>query len=142
MTKQGIKTRDILSAYRRQLRVVQWQRRRVQELRYGTQSRSAVGRGSGCGDPTAQTVERLDAARKELTKQLMLLRWRRGILDCYLRTVSDPMTRRILYLRYWKGLTWQQIAQRIGGNMTGDAARMSANRWLDAHPLLWLSWQG
>jgi hypothetical protein len=49
----------------------------------------------------------------------------------YINTIGNSLNRRILNLRYVDGMSWRQIAQRIGGN-TADSIRMIHNRFLES----------
>lgn len=51
-------------------------------------------------------------------------------LSRYISTVEDSLMRQILTLRYVEGLTWNQVAQRIGGGNTEDSVRKAHNRFL------------
>jgi len=44
--------------------------------------------------------------------------------------VTDPFVRMILRYRYLDGLTWHQVAFKIGNN-TADSVRMAVNRYVD-----------
>lgn len=61
----------------------------------------------------------LQSAKKRLSCRLQ---WIEGI--------SDLQTRRIFRLRYVEGVSWQAIAQRVGGGNTADSVRMLAKRFL------------
>ena len=54
-----------------------------------------------------------------------------GRLDDYLLTVRDPRMRQILSGRYVEGLTYLQIAQRLGRCNTADGVRMALARFLE-----------
>lgn len=50
--------------------------------------------------------------------------------DEFLDSIKDVHTRTIIQLRYVEGCSWNEIAQKIGGNNTADGVRMSAKRFL------------
>lgn len=50
-------------------------------------------------------------------------------LQRYIETIEDSQTRTIFTLRYFEGLSWHQVAWRLGGN-TSDSVRMIHNRYL------------
>lgn len=62
-------------------------------------------------------------ALAEIAEQVALLQ---ELID----QAPDPMMAQILYLRYKKGHTWQQVAQQIGGMNTEDGVRKRARRYL------------
>lgn len=51
-------------------------------------------------------------------------------LHRYIVSVEDPQARLILSFRYLDGLSWQQIARRVGGNNTSDSVRKYHDRFL------------
>lgn len=50
-------------------------------------------------------------------------------LENYIGSIEDAQTRTVFRLRYVNGLSWQQMAVRLGGN-TADSVRMMHNRHL------------
>lgn len=68
-------------------------------------------------------------------KDLIELKIRQSIIEYnrlnrYITSVSDIQMRIILSLRYVNGLTWQQIADNIGGGNTADGIRKKHDRFL------------
>ena len=51
-------------------------------------------------------------------------------IEDYINSVEDYQIRLILLFRFVDLLTWQQVAQRIGGNNTEDSVRKACNRYL------------
>ncbi|NFM30658.1 RNA polymerase subunit sigma-24 [Clostridium botulinum] len=49
----------------------------------------------------------------------------------FIEDIEDSLTRQIISLRYINGLTWEEVANSIGGNNTEDSVRMLCNRFLD-----------
>ncbi|APQ76382.1 RNA polymerase subunit sigma-24 [Clostridium botulinum] len=49
----------------------------------------------------------------------------------FIEDIDDSLTRQIISLRYINGLTWEEVANSIGGNNTADSVRMLCNRFLD-----------
>ena len=43
----------------------------------------------------------------------------------YVDTLTDPYIRTIIMLRIFDGLTWRQIAQRLGGGNTESSVKMA-----------------
>jgi len=50
-------------------------------------------------------------------------------LQTFITTIDDSLVRLIFTLRYIDGLSWHQVAWRLGGN-TSDSVRMTHNRYL------------
>lgn len=51
-------------------------------------------------------------------------------LNRYIAGIDDSLTRQIMSLRYVNGMSWQQVANRVGGDNTADSVRMIHNRYL------------
>lgn len=138
MTEAGKKTRRALELYRVQLRAVRSQREKVAELRKsicGVQTLSGIRCKGGEPKGIEQKIFKLSDENKKLGTMELYLRVRRAVVEYYLDSISDPMTRIIFYLRYMDGLSWVSIAVRHGGGATPDAMRMVTIRYMDAHPL-------
>lgn len=71
-----------------------------------------------------EQIELIDAK----TRQTIILYNR---LNRYIATVPDSLMRQILTYRHIHGLTWKQVAARIGGGNTADSVRMMHKRFLD-----------
>ena len=61
-------------------------------------------------------VYRLDAERRELEQ--------------YVSELSDPVLRRIIRLRYFRGLSWVAIGHKMG-SMSESGVRSILSRWFD-----------
>lgn len=44
--------------------------------------------------------------------------------------IQDSQTRQIVFLRFIKGLTWGQVALKVGGGNTSDGVRKRAVRYI------------
>lgn len=51
-------------------------------------------------------------------------------LNRYIATVPDSLMRQILTLRYVNGMSWVQVAMRVGGGNTPDSVRIAHDRFL------------
>lgn len=49
----------------------------------------------------------------------------------FINSISDSHMRRIITLRYVDGLSWNRVADEIGGGNTEDGVRMSFNRFME-----------
>ena len=56
----------------------------------------------------------------------------RNRLMRYIQGIKDSYTRRVFTLRFVDGLTWLQVAQKIGRGDTDDAVRKICIRYLEA----------
>lgn len=87
---------------------------------------------SGIADKTAIAAEIADvkAIIKEKT-DISVVEYNR--LNRYIASVDDSLMRQILTYRYINGLSWEQVAEHIGGGNTEDSVRMAHNRYLSTH---------
>ena len=59
---------------------------------------------------------------------------REQIVERVCESVTDPVVREIITLRYLDNLSWRDIAQQLGGGNTPDSVRMLLNRYLARNP--------
>lgn len=52
------------------------------------------------------------------------------VLNRYIENIEDSMMRQIFTYRYVSGLTWYQVAMRLGGGNTDDGVRKAHDRYL------------
>ena len=88
----------------------------------------------GAGLSTKNAAVQIDHVRGILRERLDRAVAEYSRLNQYIAGVDDSMMRQILTLRYIHGLSWIQVAHRIGGGNTGDSVRMAHNRYLRSHP--------
>ena len=67
--------------------------------------------GSGDWTQTADRLIELEQAVNERTRELV--RWKLAAIDA-IRAVEEPRLAEVLELYYIDGLTWEQVAQRMG----------------------------
>ena len=51
-------------------------------------------------------------------------------LERYISDIDDSFTRRIFAFRHVDGLSWEQVAARVGGSNTSDGVRKVHDRYL------------
>ncbi len=85
-----------------------------------------VGGGDKTGNLAILIAEQRDLI--ELKVKQSVIEYNR--LNRYIASVEDAQMRMILSLRYVNGLSWQQVADGIGGNNTADGVRKSHDRFL------------
>ncbi len=56
--------------------------------------------------------------------------YERDRLERYISGIDDSLTRQIFTYRFVDGLTWRQVADRIGGRNTEDGCRKAVQRYL------------
>ena len=86
------------------------------------------------GFPAAEHKRRKEALKryvKKLSKNETELLEMLSDVEDYISGLPDSHLRTIVRLRIVDGLTWQQVAQRIGGGNTEDGVRMAFKRYYD-----------
>ncbi len=88
----------------------------------------------GCGDGRGSNTERYALAIQELESIIedKMQRCMDAVHTCenFISSIPDSHTRRLFSLRFVEGLSWQKVANIIGGNNTADSARMAVFRYL------------
>jgi len=67
--------------------------------------------------------------KSQLTKSKHTAMAEYASLQTFIERIDDSQVRLIFTLRYLDGLSWHQVAWRLGGN-TSDSVRMTHNRYL------------
>ena len=86
------------------------------------------------GFPNAEYNKNKEALKryiKRLSKTESDLLERLSDVEGYIAGIPDSQLRRIIRLRVIDKLTWQQVAQQIGGDNTADGVRMMFNRFFE-----------
>ena len=55
----------------------------------------------------------------------------RARLERWISDIPDSYLRQIFHYRFIDGLTWQQVAFKVGGGNTSDGVRMACMRYLE-----------
>lgn len=72
------------------------------------------------------------ARQNELIKINYKIDKQLAAVEQYINSVDDSRMRRMLTFRYIDGLSWQQVAKRIGGGNTANGMRMAVERYLNS----------
>ena len=111
------------------------QRLRQLEARLGPSSPDLSGmpRGGGGESSTERlALELADLRAIILTQQIQLIH-EQSRLERYINTIPDSLTRNVFRQRFVNGLSWMQVATRVGHGYTPDAARMLCKRYVRDH---------
>ena len=107
---------------------------RLAEIRAAMQSPKAqnlsgMPKGGGRNLIEVQTEEilRLEGMIDKLEQRC---REERVKLESYIETIEDSHTRQIFLYRFEYGLTWVQIALKVGGGNTDDSVKKTCYRYL------------
>ncbi len=125
-----------LSQYRWLVREIEMTERRIAEL-----EESAAGPSSPdlSGDPHGtgyvnNKIERQAVAIvtlwEKLNRQKAKCIEEKLRLETYIETIPDSQTRQIFVLRFVDGLSWRQVAFKVGGGNTDDSVRKVCFRYL------------
>lgn len=94
-----------------------------------TSTMTGIPHGGGLSDQTAIAAEMADIETLiEAKRKACVAEYNR--LMRYICGIDDSMMRQIIELRYVDCLTWNEVADAIGGNNTEDSVRMAHNRYL------------
>jgi len=83
----------------------------------------------GMKDFVGDLVPQLSDLRSSLAESRSRAVLECGELHAFIADIDDSQVRLIFTLRYMDGLSWHQVAWRLGGN-TADSVRMAHNRYL------------
>ena len=89
--------------------------------------------GSSGGDRISRMVIQKETVEKKLMKALDACLNLEEASQAELDTVDNLELRAIITFRYVFGMTWSQIARKIGGNTTSDAVKKRFERGLKAY---------
>lgn len=98
-----------------------------------TQVITGMPHGSGTSDKVGRYAVRIADLRSMIDNRKARCWDELHRLNAYIDGVEDSLTRQILTLRYVNGLSWQQVADSVGGANTEGAVKQSAYRYLKAH---------
>ena len=57
--------------------------------------------------------------------------WRQyNVLLNYIKSVSDPIVRQALTLKYVEGMKWEEVVKKIGGKNTSESIKKMVYRYL------------
>lgn len=98
-----------------------------------TQVITGMPHGSGTSDKVGRYAVRIADLRSMIDNRKARCWDELNRLNAYIDSVEDSLTRQILTLRYVNGLSWQQVADSVGGENTEGAVKQLAYRYLKAH---------
>lgn len=101
---------------------------------YAPKSPNLSGMPSGGGD---NRIER-DVAKITYLEDLIAAKIKRCeteriVLEEYIMTIPDSLTRQVFEYRFVNGLPWSQVAANIGGNNTENGVKQLCSRYIRSH---------
>ena len=110
------------------------QRKRLSELEALstniTPQISGMPHAPGISDKVAQCAEEIADLKALISLNIQKYWYERNRLERYIAGIEDSLTRQVFTLRFVDGLTWVQVAHRIGGN-TVSSVKMICYRYLE-----------
>ena len=98
-----------------------------------TQVITGMPHGSGTSDKVRRYAVRIADLRSMIDNRKARCWDEMNRLNAYIDGVEDSLTRQILTLRYVNGLSWQQVADSVGGGISSDGVRKIQQRYLNSH---------
>lgn len=95
-----------------------------------TPSLSDMPPSQGVSDKVGEAAAKIADYRRELEIKHAQLTAEKNMLMNYIYTISDSQTRLIFVYRFIDLMSWQHVANAVGGNNTADGVRMLVKRFL------------
>lgn len=116
-------------------REIKTDQRRLQELEAkalpGAQVITGMPHGTGAVDKVGNYAAEIADLRGILEAKHRRCLCERSRLERYIAGIEDSRLRQIFTCRFIGGLSWRQVAARIGGGNTADSVRMACNRYIE-----------
>ncbi len=109
--------------------------RELEESAYhaGAAALGGMPRGTGAGRGTEQRAVAIAGLRTGIEEKQARCIQERQRLEAYIAGIDDSLTRQIFTLRFIDGLTWEQVAVKIGGGNTPEGVKKRFYRYLKTH---------
>lgn len=116
-------------------REIEMDERRLLELEAkvlpGAQVITGVPHGNGVTDVVGYYAAEIADLRGIIEAKHRKCLYEQARLERYIAGIDDSLLRQIFTYRFVDGVSWGQVAARIGGGNTGDSCRMAARRFLE-----------
>lgn len=145
MQKEAVETREKIDKLEHTIKKIE---KRIKQIEEGELVKDKV-RG-GLGGQQSFSIEGVplkeyQQKKSDLMVKKLLLNQRKSTLEIlefdivqktneveeFIASIDDSRMRRIISLRYIEGLSWNKIADKIGGGNTEDSIRMAFNRFME-----------
>ncbi len=115
-------------------REIAMDRERLAELEQkalpGAQVMSGMPASPNVGDKLAKYAVEIADLRAVIEEKCRRCLAEQQRLEKYIAGIEDSFIRQIFTCRFVDGLTWQQVAQKLGGKNSADGVRMLSKRFL------------
>ena len=116
-------------------REIEMDERRLEELEAklqpGGQNLSGMPHGTGVVDKLGIYVAEIADLRDIIAAKRKQCIVERSRLERYIAGISDSLMRQVFTYRFVDGLSWEQVAARIGGGNSADSARKMCRRYIN-----------
>lgn len=99
----------------------------------GAQVLTGLPRAPGVTDRVAHYAAAMTDIQRSIESRLERSLTERAKLEAYISGIDDSFMRQIISLRFVEGLSWSQVARRVGGGNTAHSVSMACYRYLDQH---------
>lgn len=96
----------------------------------GAQRLSGLPGNSGVGDKVAACAAEIADLHALIAQKIARCLAEQQRLEQYIAGIDNSFIRQIFTLRFVQGLTWRQVANKVGGRNTPDSLRMLSKRFL------------
>ncbi len=86
---------------------------------------------SGLSDKTADMAIRKTDIELVITGKLTEIQLQRDKIINYINGIEDSIIRQIVFYRHVSCMTWQQVAEEIGGCNSAESVRQQYKRFMD-----------
>ena len=110
--------------------------RRLESRAYavGAAPADSMPRAPGVSRKTERYAVAIASIRASIEENIKRCEVERAKLLEYISGVEDSLTREIFRLRFVEGLSWAEVAARVGGGNTVEGIRKRVYRYLREHP--------
>lgn len=89
--------------------------------------------GSFDGSETERIVSQIFTLREKMNQNQLRCITAQTYIELWLQGIADSRTRLIFTYRFVDCLTWNEVADKIGGNNTDDSVKKICYRYLKTH---------
>lgn len=116
---------------KRELAMEQQRLRELEERALpGAQRLSGLPGNTNVSDKLAQCAAEIADLRMVIEQKVGRCLAEQQRLEKYIAGIEDSLIRQIFTCRFVEGLSWQQVAKKVGGHNTADSVRMLSKRFL------------
>lgn len=94
------------------------------------QQLSGMPKAAGCGDKTGDYATDIAEIDRVIEGRLVEIQRQRKAIIEFIEQIDDSLMRQIVFYRNVSCMSWQQVANHIGGNNKANSMRMAYNRFL------------